>query len=233
MVKERENLTDQLEIYNLLRRLQTSKVTFWVFQELEELTDTSPIHLARLTKVEYDKIEARPATGNSFTFHKDDNVMFFYRDEELAFKAKITHSHPEIFDIPFPTEVFSTNESDLEKVPIFKKIVTTFREKRSESRKTPKAKKIVVISKETGTAFQKGIPKRFELLDLSLSGMGIKTVVVDDFQIGDEIEVRSIDGKEELGIIFGEVKSVRELEGGGFKVGILFLSRAEKKAKAQ
>jgi c-di-GMP-binding flagellar brake protein YcgR len=232
MVKERENLTDQLEIYNLLRRLQTSKVTFWVFQELEELTEKSPIHLARLTKVEYDKIEVRPATGNSFTFHKDDNVMFFYRDEELAFKAKITHSHPEILTIPFPTEVFSTNENDMERVPIFKKIVTTFREKRSESRKTPKAKKIVVISKETGTAFQKGIPKRFELLDLSLSGMGIKTVVVDDFQIGDEIEVRSIDGKEELGVIFGEVKSIRELDGGGFKVGILFLSRSEKK-KAQ
>jgi hypothetical protein len=233
MGKEKVNLTDQLEIYNLLRRLQTSKVTFWVFRDLKEITENAPIHLARLSKIEYDKVEIRPATGNSFTFQKYYNLLFFYRDEELAFRAKITHLHPDLMTIPFPTEIFSTSESEMEKVPIFKKIVTTFREKRNESRKTPKAKKIVVISKDTGTAFQKGIPKRFELLDLSLSGMGIKTVVVDDFQIGDEIEVKSIDGREELGIISGEVKSIRELPSGGFKVGILFLARSEKKVKAQ
>lgn len=231
MTKKKIKLTDNLEIFNLLRKLQSSKTPIWVFPNLDELTEKSPVHLAKISKIEYDRLEIRPASGNNFTFEKANILMFFFRDEELAFKSKVTKYNPELMSIPFPGEIFSIDENELEKVPLFNKIITNFQEKRSEKRKNPQEKKDVFVAKPTGKNFQKVIPKKFELLDLSPSGMAIITQVADDFQLGDQVEVSFKESSISSDILLGEVKSVRELRVGGFKVGILFHSREAKKGR--
>lgn len=229
MGKIKIKLTDNLEIFNLLRKLQTSKAPIWVFPNLDELTEKSPIHLAKISKIEYDRLEIRPASGNNFTFEKANMLMFFFRDDDLAFKSKITKYNPELISIPFPTEIFSVDETELEKVPLFNKITTNFKEKRSEKRKNPQDKKFVFIGKATGSALQKKIAKKFELLDLSPSGIGFITMVADDFQLGDHVEVNFKETTLEAESLIGEVKSIREFSGGGFKVGVLFHSREKKR----
>lgn len=225
MAKRKINITDQLEIFNLLRKFQSSKTFLWVFPDLEELTEKSPIHLAKMAKIEYDRIEVRPATENLFTFGTVNTLMFFSRDDEIAFKTKITKFNPEVISLPFPKEIFSITEAELDKVSLFKKISTNFLEKRNEKRKRPEQPKTVSLTKSSEKLIKKVNPKKFELIDLSPSGMGILANLADDFQIGDEIEVRYFGEKKLKGLIIGEVKSIRELKTGGFKVGILFLSR--------
>lgn len=225
MAKKKITVSDQLDIFNLLRRYQSSKTPLWVFPDLNELNEKSPIHLARLSKIEYDRMEVRPFSNNTFTFNDKNTLMFFSRDDDLAFKVKITKFNPELITLPFPKEIFSVTEEELEKVPLFSKIATNFKEKRSEKRKRPGQPKFVSIRKSSEKAFQKAKSKKFELLDLSPSGMGILTKSADDFQIGDEIEVESFEGRELKGIIYGEIKSIREFGKDGYKVGILFHSR--------
>jgi PilZ domain len=229
MAKRKINLTDNLEIFNLLRKLQSSKAPIWVFPNLDELTEKSPIHLAKISKIEYDRLEIRPSSGNNFTFEKANILMFFFRDEELAFKTKVTKYNPELISIPFPGEIFSIDETDLEKVPLFNKIITNFQEKRSEKRKNPQEKKYVFVGKETKGILNKSVAKKFELLDLSPSGMGFITSIADDFQIGDVLDVSFKESAISADILYGEVKSIRELRDGGFKIGVLFHSREAKK----
>jgi hypothetical protein len=59
--------------------------------------------------------------------------------------------------------------------------------------------------------------------------MGFITSIADDFQLGDMLDVSFKESAISADILYGEVKSIRELRDGGYKIGVLFHSRETKK----
>jgi len=66
---------------------------------------------------------------------------------------------------------------------------------------------------------------RFPLHDISKSGMGF---ILDDpaeYEIGEKIEAVELNKKPFPEPLLGEVKSVRDVGEGKFKVGVLFIAK--------
>lgn len=227
--KENYIVTDDMEIYGVLKGMAARKEKLWSWQSKDkEDVGNRPVHYALVRKVDPIKktIEIVPNNTTGFRFRADRDLFLYSTQKGIALKIKIRELDPFYITFSTPPRLNVLSKDFLTNIELVEKEnEAANKHKRGVPRVRPRAMQTVTINKFSG---EQKMMRFLQLYDISAGGMGM---VVDDpaeFEVGEEIEVLSINDKELPKVLKGQVMAIRqmtddEMMSDQFKVGIKFV----------
>lgn len=220
-MSESKEITDDLEIIDLLKVISTSKEKVWIWQNSG---DRIVFH-AQIKKIDQlsKLVHIHPTSSKGFSFDGRDNIFLYSAEKRVAARISVREVENDflIFSLPKKITAIPSSFSDgLEFVE--KENEGAHIHERFYDRNEVHGEKFIKIhfSDEPPA---KG--KTFYLNDLSQSGLSFRVDDPGEFHKGDSIEASEMNGKQLEPYIKGEVMSVKELPSAGkqYKVGIKFI----------
>lgn len=225
--EKRENyvISDDMEIYGILKSMSQRKEKLWSWQVKNENDSKRSVHYAIIRKVDPIKktIEIVPNNSSGFRFKPGQDLFLYSTQKGIALKINIREFDPFYITFTTPSRLNVLSKDFLTNIELVEKEdESSNKHKRNVPRIRPKADQIVTIKK---LALAGGAMKFYQLYDISQTGMGM---VVDDpaeFELMEKIEVLAINNKDLPKVLKGEVVAIRQMGDEGsdqFKVGVKF-----------
>lgn len=219
--EDKKEITDDLEIIDLLKVIASSKERVWLWQNIGERT----VYQATLRKVDQIKklVQINPTAQKGFQFESKDNVFLYSENKLIATKLSIREVESDYIVFSLPKKIMQVSESFVDGLELVERENEgAHAHERSHDRNEIHGEKFVKIS------FQHEPPSKgtiYYLNDISAGGMSFRVDDPGAFHKGDLIEVSEMHGKVLDTTMKGEVMSVRELSAAGthYKVGVRFI----------
>ena len=229
---KRENyvISDDMEVYGFLKAMAARKEKLWSWQSRDENDGTSrAVHYAIIRKVDLIKktIEIVPNNSTGFRFSADKDLFLYSTVKGVALKIKIREFDPFYITFSTPPRLNVLSKDFLTNIELVEKEnEVANKHKRNVPRVKPKAMQGVSINKITAS---NKLMKFYQLYDISAGGMGMLVDDPAEFEVGEKLEVLSINEKDLPKPITGQVMAIRQMSedesefSDQFKVGVKFI----------
>ena len=219
-MSEAKEITDDLEIIDLLKVISSSKEKVWIWQNDK---DRLVFH-ALIKKVDplSKLVHVHPTSSKGFHFSSKDNVFLYSAKKLVATKIIIRELEDEYMIFSLPKKVMRVSESFVDGLEfVEKENEGAHVHERTHDRNEIHGEKFIKVH------FPDQPPKNgkiYYLNDISKSGLSFRVDDPGEFHKGDSLEVSEMNGKILTPFIKGEVMSVRELPNAAkeYKIGLRF-----------
>lgn len=219
-MSEAKEITDDLEIIDLLKVMQTTKEKLWIWQnDQDRLVFHGLIKkVDQLSKL----VHMHPTSTKGFHFSSKENVFLYSSNKLVATKLSIREIESGHLIFSLPKKIMRVSESFVDGLQfVEKENEGAHAHERTHDRNEINGEKFIKVH------FPDQPPvngKIYYLNDISKSGLSFRIDDPGEFHKGDQVEVSEMNGKPLTTFIKGEVMSVRELPAAGkmYKVGIRF-----------
>ncbi|MFT6070772.1 MAG: hypothetical protein ACJAT2_000667 [Bacteriovoracaceae bacterium] len=216
-----EEITDDLEIIDILKVIQTSKEKIWIWQNVGERI----VHYAVLKKVDPIKklVQVHPTAAKGFHVSSRDNVFLYSQSRLVATKLSVREVEKDYIVFSLPKKVMRVTESFVDGLEfVEKENEEAHTHERSHNRQEIEGDKFIKVNFQNEPTVKGEI---YFLGDISQSGLSFRIDDPGSFHKGDLLEFSEMNGKALDPTMKGEVMSVRELPElpGMFKVGVRYI----------
>jgi hypothetical protein len=222
---KKDQVTDEFEIHSFFRVLNQTRDKIWLWQK--ELVDGKRlVQYGVVKKVDLIKniVHVSPCSSKGFKFKTLEEFFFYDAQKSLAFKFKARELTKDMMIVPIPASFHKLSSDFLKNVELVEKEnEEKFKHLRGAPRVQPKGEQFVSLIRVKEDESYSPL-EVFSLYDISGGGMGIKIEDPSEFDLGEVVEVKSINENEVPKAMVGEVVSIRqnEEESNEFKVGVKF-----------
>jgi hypothetical protein len=221
MSEEIEEITDDLEIIDILKVIQSSKERIWIWQNVGERI----VHHAVLKKVDPIKklVQIHPTAAKGFHVSSKDNVFLYSQSKLIATKLSVREVEKDYIVFSLPRKIMKVTESFVDGLQfVEKENEQAHTHERTHNRQGIAGDKFIKVNFQNEPITKGDI---YFLNDISQSGLSFKVDDPGAFHKGDLLEFSEMNGKEMDPSMKGEVMSVRELPEmpGMFKVGVRYV----------
>lgn len=225
--KENYVISDDMEIYGVLKSMAQRKEKLWAWQAKDEKGGQSrPVHYAIIRKVDPIKktIEIVANNSSGFRFVAGKDLFLYSTIKGIALKIVMREYDPFYITFTTPARLNVLSKDFLTNIELVEKEdENSNKHKRNVPRIRPKADQIVAINK---LSMATGSMRFYHLYDISQTGMGMMVDDPAEFELGEKIEVLSINNKDLPKVLKGEVVAIRQMNeetDDSFKVGVKFV----------
>lgn len=220
-MSESKEITDDLEIIDLLKVISSKKEKVWIWQNSGDRL-VFHAHIKKIDQLS-KLIHLYPTATKGFSFNGRENIFLYSSEKLLATKLNIREVDSDYIIFSLPKKIMRVSENFVDGLEfVEKENEDAHIHERTHDRNPIQGEKFIKVHFSDHPP-AKG--KIYSLNDISKSGMSFKVDDVGEFHKGDMIEASEMNGKPLSPYLKGEVMSVRELPDSGklFKVGIKFI----------
>jgi len=111
-------ITDQMEIYNLIKSFQSQKLKLWSWQTEVNEKGLRPVHYSLVRKVDLESVYFRSTNTGGYRFNKEHEVFIFMAENGLAIKCPIRGMGGQEFIIGLPKRISKLGKDFLSNVEL-------------------------------------------------------------------------------------------------------------------
>jgi len=221
-------IDDPQEIQRLLSDGFRDQNKYAVWQEENGSARGQPFCWGKIIGLKDDTIELKLEYVKKVRINKDSPVYIFSYKNKIVFKLPIDVMGLNLLIIKIPKEVLKVEDDYLEKKSVIsKEDEKKFMIQRAEKRSKSEGDNFTQF-KKTGLYNNKSLKVR--LYDLSPNGMSFLVTNPEGYEVEENINILFINQKAFDPPLKGEIRSVREMDDGHFKIGIQFKTQSKKKS---
>lgn len=227
-MSEESVIKDPAQIIEVFKAGLRDQNKFAVWQEEKGSTRGQPFCWGRIIGIKKEGLEIKLEYVKKVRINQKGPVYIFGYESNLLCKVPISKMGLNLLIVPIPSELLKVDVDYLEKKNIIsKEDEKKFMIQRAEKRSKSEGNNFTQF-KMSGLYQKKS--KKFRLYDLSPNGLSFLIQNPEGFEVDEEIEIININQKEFEPPLLGEIRSVRSMDDGQFKVGILFKTSKKKKS---
>ena len=221
-------IRDSREIFEILKDDVQLKTTLAIWQEEDGSVKGQPFCYGKIIKLNDRELEIKLDFIKKVRIDNKKKIFVFGPKKNILFEVDILKLGSNLLVLPIPDEINIVADNFLEE----KKVISKEDEEKYLSQRGEPRKK---TSGYNSTQFKKLGPyqkksKKFKLYDLSPNGMSFIVYNPEQFEVEEELEILFINQQAFDPPLVGEIRSIREMEDGEFKIGVLFKQRGLKKS---
>lgn len=221
-------IKDQGQIIEIIKSGLKDQNKFAVWQEEKGSTRGQPFCWGKIIGIKKEGIEIKLEYVKKVRINQNNSIFLYGYKNKFVCNIPILKMGLNLLIVPIPKEIMNVDDNYLEKKNVIsKEDEKKFMIQRAEKRSVSEGNNFTQF-KKAGLYQKKS--KKFRLYDLSPGGMSFLIQNPEGFEAEESIEILTINQKEFEPPLIGEIRSIRQMDDGQYKVGILFKSGAKKAA---
>lgn len=228
ILSEKKVISDSQEIVELLMMAMRNEDKWAIWQEEKGTVRGQPFCWGRIIGIKGGNLEFKLEYVRKVRINKSNHTFVYGYNENIICKLPIMRVGLNFLIVPIPKELLRVEVNYLEKRNIISQAdEKKFMIQRAEKRSKSEGDSFTEFNK---TGFHDNKSQKFHLYDLSPHGMSFLLHSSEGFEVENEIAIDHINKKLFDPPLRGEIRSIKEMDDGQFKVGVFFKTQEQKKS---